>query len=123
MKSGGRRARLVWMALVLCSQALAADGPALIRNRVFIVGGGKEVDAAVRVVAVDALPVVDNQSEVYVAPGPHVIEILCTARVLAGMGTVDFPSKSDLAVGLESGRSYQLDASVTVRGDCTPGLQ
>lgn len=103
--------------------ALAAEPPAVIRNRAVTVGGGKEVDAAVKVVAIDSRPVVDEKSPIEVAPGEHVIEVVCTARVFVGMGTVDFPSKSALTIRVESGRVYRLDAQVTVQGDCTPVLE
>jgi len=102
--------------------ALAAEPPARIVNRALAVGGGKEVDAAVKVVAVDSRPVVDQRSGIEVAPGEHIVEVMCTARVFVGMGTVDFPSKSALTVNLESGHVYRLDAKVTVQGDCTPIL-
>lgn len=92
-------------------------------NRALTVGGGKEVDAAVNVVAIDSRPVVDGKSHIEVAPGQHVIEVICTARVFVGMGTVDFPSKSVLTIRVESGREYRLDAKVTVQGDCSPVLE
>jgi hypothetical protein len=102
---------------------LAAEAPALIKNRPLAVGIGKEVDASVSVVAIDARPVVDEESDVEVAPGRHEIEVACTARVFVGMGTVDFPSKSVLTIDVQSGRVYRLDAKVTVQGDCTPVLE
>lgn len=123
--SGCRLARTVCLALALGGglAALAADPPAIIRNRALTVGGGKEVDAAVSVVAIDSRPVIGEPSLVEVAPGEHVIEVLCTARVFVGMGTVDFPSQSVATVHAESGREYRLDAKVTVQGDCTPVLE
>lgn len=122
---GCRLAQTVCIALALGGglAAPAAEPPAVIRNRALTVGGGKEVDAAVKVVAIDSRPVVDEKSHVEVAPGEHVIEVVCTARVFVGMGTVDFPSKSILIIQVESGRVYRLDAKVTVQGDCTPVLQ
>jgi hypothetical protein len=103
--------------------APAAEPPAVIMNRALTVGGGKEVDAAVKVVVIDSRSVVDEKSPIEVAAGEHVIEVECTARVFVGMGTVDFPSKSALTIRVESGRVYRLDAKVTVQGDCTPVLQ
>ncbi len=103
--------------------AAAAESPALIRNRVLTVGGAKEVDAAVSVLAIDSRPVADKKTEFEVSPGKHVIEIVCTARVFVGMGTVDFPSKSVLNIQVEGGRAYRLDAKATVQGDCTPVLE
>jgi hypothetical protein len=103
--------------------APAAEPPAVIMNRALTVGGGKEVDAAVNVVAIDSRPVVDKNSRVEVPPGRHAIEVVCTARVFVGMATVDFPSKSAITIDAQSGRVYRLDAKVTVRGDCTPVLE
>ncbi len=122
---GCRLAQTVCIALALGNglAAPAAEPPAVIRNRALIVGGAMEVDAAVKVVAIDSRPVVDEKSHVEVAPGEHVIEVVCTARVFVGMGTVDFPSKSALTIQVESGRVYRLDAKVTVQGACTPVLQ
>lgn len=122
---GCRLAQTVWIALGVGGglAAPAAEPPAVIRNRAVTVGGGKEVDAAVKVVAIDSRPVVDEKSPIEVAPGEHVIEVVCTARVFVGMGTVDFPSKSALTIRVESGRVYRLDAQVTVQGDCTPVLE
>jgi len=122
---GLRLAQTVCIAMALGSGlvAPAAEPPALIRNRALTVGGGKEVDAAVKVVVIDSRPVVDAISHIEVAPGNHVIEVACTARVLVGMGTVDFPSTSVLTIRVESGRVYRLDAKVTVQGDCTPVLE
>jgi hypothetical protein len=122
---GCRLARTACIALALGGglAAPAAEPPAVIRNRAVTVGGGLEVDAAVKVVAIDSRPVVDEKSCIEVAPGKHVIEVVCTARVLVGMGTVDFPGKSVLTIQVESGRVYRLDAKVTVRGDCTPALE
>lgn len=120
-----------WLAQTVCIVVIvggglaapAAEPPAVIMNRALTVGGGKEVDAAVKVVAIDSRPVVAETSDIEIAPGKHVIEVLCTARVFVGMGTVDFPSKSALTIQLESGRVYRLDAKVTVQGDCTPVLR
>ena len=119
--------RLVHSACIVLAlwggAVLAAEPPALIKIRALAVGTGKEVDAAVSVVAIDARPVVDEESDVEVAPGRHEIEVECTARVFVGMGTVDFPSKSVLTIDVLSGRVYRLDAKVTVQGDCTPVLE
>ena len=122
---GWRLARTVCIALALGGglAAAAAEAPAVIRNRALTVGGAKEVDAAVKVVAIDSRTVVDDKSYIEVAPGQHAIEVVCTARVLVGMGTVDFPNTSVLTIQAESGRVYRLDAKVTVRGDCTPVLE
>jgi hypothetical protein len=122
---GCRLAQTVCAALALGGglAAPAAEPPAVIMNRALTVGGGKEVDAAVNIVAIDSRPVVDKKSRIEVAPGQHVIEVVCTARVLVGMGTVDFPSKSAITIDVESGRVYRLDAKVTVQGDCTPMLE
>ena len=115
------------ICLVLASggglAAPTAEPPALIMNRALTVGGGKEVDAAVNVVAIDSRPVVDKKSFVEIAPGRHVIEVVCTARVFVGMATVDFHSKSAITLEVESGRVYRLDGKATVRGDCTPALE
>ena len=112
------------IALALWGGAVpAAESPALIKNRALAVGAGKEVDAAVSVLAIDARMVADEESDVEVAPGRHEIEVACTARVFVGMGTVDFPSKSVLTIEVQSGRVYRLDAKVTVQGDCTPVLE
>ena len=123
--SGCRLARTVCLALALGGglAALAADPPAIIRNRALTVGGGKEVDAAVSVVAIDSRPVIGEPSLVEVAPGEHVIEVMCTARVFVGMGTMDFPSQSVATIQAESGQEYRLDAKVAVQGDCTPVLE
>ena len=116
--------RVLCIALaVSVVQVPAAQSPAVIRNRALVPGAGKEVDAAVKVLAVDARPISGASAEVDVAPGRHIIKILCTARVLAGMGTVDFESKSEIAMTAESGRIYQLDGIATVRGECRPVLQ
>jgi hypothetical protein len=122
---GCRLVQMLCMAVALGGTlaAPAAEPPAVIRNRALTVGGGKEVDAAVNVVAIDSRPVVAKTSHIEIAPGKHVIEVLCTARVFVGMGTVDFPNKSALTIQLESGREYRLDAKVTVQGDCTPVLE
>jgi hypothetical protein len=122
---GWRLARTVCIALAWGGglAAAAAEPPAVIRNRALTVGGGKEVDAAVKVVAIDSRPVVDEKSTIEVASGQHLIEVVCTARVLVGMGTVDFPNTSVLTIQAESGREYRLDAKVTVRGDCAPVLE
>lgn len=123
--SGRRLAQAVCMALALADglAAPAAEPQAVIRNRAFTVGGGKEVDAAVNVVAIDSRPAVAGKTHIEVEPGLHVFEIVCMARVFVGMGTVDFPGKSALTVQVESGRVYQLAAKVTVQGDCTPMLE
>ena len=122
---GCRLAQTVCIALALGGglAAPAAEPPAVIRNRALTVGGGKEVDAAVKVVAIDSRPVVDEKSHIEVAPGKHLIEVVCTARVFVGMGNVDFPSNSVLTIRVESGREYRLDAQLTVQGDCTPVLE
>ena len=122
---GCRLAQAVCIALALGGglAAPAAEPPAVSRNRAMTVGGGKEVDAAVKVVVIDSRSVVDEKSPIEVAPGEHVIEVVCTARVFVGMGTVDFPSKSALTIRVESGRVYRLDAKVTVQGACTPVLE
>lgn len=122
---GYRFAQTVCIALALGGglAALAAEPPAVIRNRALTVGGGKEVDASVTVVAIDSRPVVGGKSHTEVAPGMHEIEVVCTTRVLVGMGTVDFPNTSLLTVQVESGRVYRLDAKATVRGGCTPLLE
>ncbi|MEO8007214.1 MAG: hypothetical protein ABI728_01645 [Betaproteobacteria bacterium] len=123
-KLGCRLVQSAWIVLALWGGGLpAAESPAFIKNRALAVGAGKEVDAAVTVVAIDARPVADEESDVEVAPGRHEIEVACTARVFVGMGTVDFPSKSVLTIEAQSGRIYRLDAKVTVQGDCTPVLQ
>jgi hypothetical protein len=122
---------IYWLAQTVCIVVIVGGGlaapaalpPAVIMNRALTVGGGKEVDAAVKVVAIDSRPVVAETSDIEIAPGKHVIEVACTARVFVGMGTVDFPSKSALTIQLESGRVYRLDAKVTVQGDCTPVLR
>ncbi|MBC8007281.1 MAG: hypothetical protein H7X76_04445 [Prolixibacteraceae bacterium] len=100
-----------------------AEEAAVIRNRAFAHGGGKEVDAAVRMVAVDSVPVGAKLAQVRIAAGTRAIEVVCTARVLAGMGTVDFDSISVLTVQVAGGRSYQLEARVSVQGDCAPFLE
>ncbi len=112
----------VLAALLGVATAEAAE-TALIRNRMFAAGGGKELDAAVRIVAIDSIPLRDLLPAVQIAAGTHVIELSCTARVFAGMGTVDFDSRSTLTVDIAAGRTYQLDAQVSVRGDCTPVLE
>ena len=123
-KLGCRLAQTACIVLALwCGAVLAAELPALIKSRALAVGAGKEVDAAVSVVAIDSRPVVDEESDVEVAPGQHAIEVACTARVFVGMGTVDFPSKSVLTIEVQSGRVYRLDAKVTMQGDCTPVLE
>ena len=109
-------------ALLVGLTGTAAAPPALIKNRTVMVGGGKDVDAAVRVIAIDSREIDAGVSEFEVAPGKHAIEVECTARVFVGMGTVDFPERSALSVELESGRTYQLDAAVTVKGECLPVL-
>ncbi len=123
--SGHRLAQTAWVALALAGGlvASAAEPPAVIANRAFTVGGGKEVDAAVNVVAIDSRPIAGTKSRIDVTPGQHAIEVTCTARVFVGMGTVDFPGKSVLTLVAESGREYRLDAKVTVQGDCTPMLE
>jgi hypothetical protein len=120
-----RLAQTVCMVVIVGGglAAPAAEPPAVIMNRALTVGGGKEVDAAVKVVVIDSRSVVDEKSPIEVAAGEHVIEVECTARVFVGMGTVDFPSKSVLTIRVESGRVYRLDAKVTVQGDCTPVLE
>lgn len=124
-KPACRLVLMVCIAAALCSglAVLAVEPSALIRNRMVTPGGGKEVDAAVQVVAIDSLTVDGELSEVEVAPGKHRIEVVCTARVFVGMGTVDFPNRAILAIQVESGRVYQLDARVTVKGECAPVLQ
>jgi hypothetical protein len=109
-------------AILVGLTVIAAEPPALIKNRTVTVGGGKEVDASVKVVAIDSHGVDAGVSELEVSPGKHAIEVECTARVFVGMGTVDFPERSALSVELESGRAYQLDAAVTIKGECVPVL-
>jgi hypothetical protein len=111
------------LATVLVVPVSMAEEAAFITNRAFTVGGGKEVDAAVRVLAVDFVAVNATQSKVRLSGGTHVVEVLCTARVLVGMGTADFDRKSALTVQVAAGRTYQLDARVSVRGECTPVLE
>lgn len=122
---GYRFAQMLCIALALGGglAAPAEEPPAVISNRALTVGGGKEVDASVTVVAIDSRLVTDKAARIDVSPGEHVIEVLCTARVFVGMGTVDFPGKSILTIHVESGRVYRLDAKVTVRGDCIPVLE
>jgi hypothetical protein len=123
--AGCRLAQTVCIALALGGglAAPAAEPPAVIMNRALTVGGGKEVDAAVKVVAIDSRPVIGEKSLIEVAPGRHVIKVVCTARVFVGMGTVDFTSNSVLSIQVESGREYRLDAKLTLQGDCTPVLE
>jgi hypothetical protein len=123
--SGCRLARMVCIALALGGSwaAPAEEPPAVIWNRAVTMGGGKEVDAAVNVVAIDSQSVAEEDSYIEVGPGRHVIEVVCTARVLVGMGTVDFPITSILTIQVESGRVYRLDAKATVQGACTPALE
>jgi hypothetical protein len=130
MKSNHEKSVGRWVKSAFLSSAvlagltvIAAEPPALIKNRTVLVGGGKEVDAAVRVIAIDAQLVSDSASEFQASPGKHVIDVECTARVFVGMGTVDFPERSALSVVLESGRAYQLDAAVTLKGECVPVLK
>ena len=115
---------IVCMTVALCagSSAWAAERPAVIKNRAVTVGGGKEVDALVTVVAVDQRPVNGELPEVVVPAGQHEIEVECTARVFVGMGTVDFPARTVLSVQVEAGGTYQLDAAVNVKGDCVPTM-
>lgn len=125
-RMGGHRAWLPAACLLLAvpdASAVEAGAVAFIMNRAFAVGGGREVDAAVRVLAIDSAPVSASLSEVPSSAGRHVIEVSCTARVFAGMGTIDFDSRSAMAVELAAGRSYQLGARYSVRGDCTPVLE
>jgi hypothetical protein len=103
--------------------AVEAGEVAFIMNRAFAVGEGKEVDAAVRVLRIDSVPVSASLSKVPCSAGRHVIEVSCTARVFAGMGTVDFDSRSAMAVEVAAGRTYQLGARYSVRGDCAPVLE
>jgi hypothetical protein len=110
-------------AILMGLTVIAAEPPALIKIRTVTAGGGKEVDAAVRVVAIDSREVAADFSEIEVSPGNHAIEVECTARVFVGMGTVDFPERSVLSVELESGRTYQLDAAVSLKGECIPVLK
>ncbi|MEO8159067.1 MAG: hypothetical protein ABI648_14820 [Betaproteobacteria bacterium] len=125
-RMGGQRAWLPAACLLLAvpdALAVEAGEVAFIMNRAFAVGEGKEVDAAVRVLRIDSVPVSASLSKVPCSAGRHVIEVSCTARVFAGMGTVDFDSRSAMAVEVAAGRTYQLGARYSVRGDCAPVLE
>jgi hypothetical protein len=129
MKSAMKTSSVRWVNLACLTSAIlmgltviAAEPPAMIKNRTVTVGGGKEVDAAVKVVAIDSREVDAGAAQFEVVPGKHAIEVECTARVFVGMGTVDFPERSVLSLELESGRAYQLDAAVTLKGECVPVL-
>jgi hypothetical protein len=127
MRENSLRERRSWLMAICLLAATAgvlkAEESAIIRDRGFAAGGGKEVDAAVRIVTIDSVPVDAKLSQSRVPAGTHVIEVSCTARVFVGMGTVDFPNKSALTIRVESGRVYRLDAKVTVQGDCSPVLE
>ncbi|MEQ1881358.1 MAG: hypothetical protein ABL878_10355 [Burkholderiales bacterium] len=129
MKTDIKKSTCRWLRSACLASAVlvgltvfAAEPPAFIKNRAVMVGGGKEIDAAVRVIAIDSHEIDAGISQFEVAPGKHAIEVECTARVFVGMGTVDFPERSALSVELKSGRTYQLDATVTVKGECVPVL-
>ena len=108
---------------MLCTTMSQAEEVAVIVNRAFAAHGGKEVDAAVRVLAVDSVPVSAMQSRLLLSGEAHVIDVLCTARVFVGMGTVDFDSQSRMTIRVATGRTYQLNARASVQGECTPVLE
>lgn len=111
------------LAVMLGASMAGAAEDGFILNRAFTVGDGKEVDAAVRVLKLDSVAVRASLPKVRTPAGTHVLEVLCTARVFAGMGTVDFGSRSVMTIEVEAGRTYQLGARYSVRGDCTPVLE
>ena len=80
---GFRVVQSVCVALTLAGSlaALMAEPLAVIRNRALTVGGGKEVDAAVKILAIDSLPIVDGKSKIAVAPGEHAIKEIGRAHV------------------------------------------
>jgi hypothetical protein len=111
------------LAVMLGASMAEAAEDGFILNRAFTVGEGKEIDAAVRVLKLDSVAVDPSLSIIRTSAGAHVLEVSCTARVFAGMGRVDFDSRSAMTIEVEAGRTYQLGARYSVRGDCTPVLE
>lgn len=123
-----RAACLLGSCLVLAASLVpAADADAgetaVIRNKALAIGGGKEVDAAVSIGSIDSRRVQPGNDSLETAAGKHSLVVLCRARVFVGMGTVDFDTRAVMDVDLEAGRTYQLGARATVKGDCIPVIE
>ncbi len=100
-----------------------ADESATILNRAFAGSTDTGLDLALTIVAVDSVPVDEEQPQVQLAPGKHSIEVLCATRVFGGMGRADLSTKASISAELQAGHVYQLHAEASERGDCAPQLK
>jgi hypothetical protein len=107
----------------ICAVALAADN-AIIKNKILAaITKDQEQDAAVTVLKVGAKQFAPDQAAVQAPAGEQSLEIECTSRTFVGMGTMDISKTVNMTVKLEPGRTYQLGAKLSKRGDCMPTIE
>ena len=82
----------------------------------------KEIATAATLKKINGLEIEDDQARTEVSPGEHTLQIECVVRTFVGMGTVDLGKMKQFTMNFDAGRTYQLGATVSPDGECTPTI-
>ncbi len=107
-------------SLFVANGAIAAEN-AVIKNKAMD-EERKEIATAATLKKVNGLEIEDNQMQTEVSPGEHTLAIECVVRTFVGMGTVDLGKMKQFTMNFDARRTYQLGATVSPEGECTPTI-
>lgn len=114
---------MLWLSLYTAATAInGAEGTALIKHKLMN-EKNHDTDASVVVARVNNQPIIATADQTNVPAGEQSLEVECLVKLYVGMGTVDFSKVSRMDVKLEAGKTYQLGATLTAKGDCTPTIE
>lgn len=105
-------------SLLAASGTIAAEN-AVIKNKAMD-EERKEIATAATLKKINGLEIEDLQTQTEVSAGEHTLEIECIVRTFVGMGTVDLGKMKQFTLPLDAGRTYQLGATISPDGECTP---
>lgn len=105
-------------SLLAASGTIAAEN-AVIKNKAMD-EERKEIATAATLKKINGLEIEDLQTQTEVSAGEHTLEIECIVRTFVGMGTVDLGKLKQFTLPLDAGRTYQLGATISPDGECTP---
>jgi hypothetical protein len=115
---------LLLLALVASAPSSWSANSATIKNKVLaVISKDNQQDAAVTVRKIGAKELPPDQAAVEATPGEQRLEVECLSRTFVGMGTMDIAKTVQMTVKLEPGKTYQLGARLTKRGDCMPTME
>ena len=82
----------------------------------------KEIATAATLKKINGLEIEELQTQTEVSPGEHTLQIECVVRTFVGMGTVDLGKMKQFTMKFDARRTYQLGATVSPDGECTPTI-